>query len=609
MPDTSSVGTLTQDAKQVFQLFRPFFGFDAKNRARTMAMIAVVVGCLTSAIMMVYIQNAFSALNTLILTPGISLGAFGWGVGMCLFPVISYAAVLSLCTFATSWLSDNLSYELSNNLISKWIDNKAFYGIKFIHSKDTKINPGVVLGNDVEEICSKSTKLFNTLTQTFLDFTVSAYQLWRLSSPLALTIFSMTIAIPAYMVIAAMGYAIVYSLIVHLIDKNLRSVDSAVKQKKDSFNTQLHHVEEHAETIAMKMGNIHEKNNILKKLQKLSAIYAKERLICFLLDFSENISSNVSYLFGLALSAPGIIAGKLDPSNAFGVAQYFTGVVKFFTWKKDNTKQITKLTVSLDRFNAFKRLMEQWDSIQAAKKLKINKGSNRFAGKNVTIFTPDDKFILNNSSFTIPKGNATVIQGPSGVGKTTLFRCLADLWPYVEGELILPADKKNDTVKIHYIPQQAYFPGRSRLIDAFNYPNDGKPSRNNKLKIIKLMKQLAFKQETINCLDIKDDWDKRLSGGEKQRVAIVGAIIKNPDIVFIDEGTNGLDPKTKGLAERALKTHLKGKTIVAIDHHANSLFYDYALKMNKAKAKDHATIELEPLKSPRSRPFGAYRTK
>lgn len=616
MSQTETQSSLYQDAKQLYYLFSPYFGFEAKNRWRTAAVAVIFAGCIVSSITMVYIQNAFSALNLLLLTPGMTLGVFGSSLLACTVPIICYATVLSLCALATSWLSDNLSHELGRNLISKWIDTEAFYGIKFIHSKDNQINPGVVLGDDLNEICHSSTTLASTFTQALLDFVVGAYQLWLLSAPMVVTLFSMTIAIPGYMVIGALGYAAAYGLIVHLIDKNLRSIDTKLKQKKDSFNTQLHHVEEHAETIAMKKGNQVEKQDILRKLDKVSLINATKRWVSFLVAFAQTISMNVSYLFGLALSAPGVIAGKLEPNNAFSVAQYFTSVVNFFAWKKNNTVAFSSLTVSLGRFNAFQRLMGQWNKLQVAKKLNKTNRKGYFGVKDLTISTPERKTLLKESTFTIPKGKIILIQGPSGIGKTTLFRCLADLWPYVEGSLILPADNKSGGLRVHYIPQQPYFPCRSTLIDAINYPNEIKLTNQNRIKIIQLMKQLDFSQTVIESLDKKDDWGKTLSGGEKQRIAVISAIIKNPDILFIDEGTNGLDPKNKQLVESALKQHLKGKTIVAIDHHAEldnapvTPFYDYTLTMKKEKDKQsQASIELGPFqtKLPRARSFAASR--
>ncbi|MGE3317668.1 MAG: ATP-binding cassette domain-containing protein [Candidatus Berkiella sp.] len=605
MPNSLTFGSLTKDLKQVYSLFKPYFGLDAKNRWRSMAVIVLLAGCLTASITMVYIQNAGVAFSALILTPGVTFSAFGWALAGCLVPIVCYATIISFCALVTSWLSDNLSYELGSSLIAKWIDKKAFYGIKFIHSKDNKINPAVVLGDDLNEICKSSTTLASSFTQAFLDFTVGAYQLYLLSVPLVFTIFSITMTIPGYMVIGALTYASIYGLVVHLIDSNLTQVETQLKNKKDSFNKQLSHVEEHAETVAMKMGNNREKQRILHKLEKFSFINASKRWINFLLAFVQSISMNVSYMFGLALTAPGVISGQLEPNNAFSVAQYFTAIVNFFSWKKTNTAAFSSLNVSLGRFNAFSRLMVQWDKIQQTKALKIVKSHHYFSIKNLTVRTPEGKTLLKDSNINIPIGKTTVIQGPSGVGKTTLFRCLADLWPYVDGELMLPGDKKNQGVKIYYIPQQPYFPARTTLIDAIAYPNENQPSRIERQKIVLLMKQLGFKQETIKLLNKKDDWDKRLSGGEKQRVAIISAIIKNPDILFMDEGINGLDPKTKSLVEDALKMHLKGKTIVAIDHHANEVdtnpvtpFFDYAMKMKKVKEHDtRATLSIARYKA------------
>lgn len=607
MSNTANAGSLTKDIKQAYQLFRPYVGFDAKNRWRTMAIIVILAGCLTASITMVYIQNAVSALSALMLTPGVTLGAFGWAMGACLFPILCYGTILSVCALATSWLSDNLAYELGSTLIAKWIDQKAFYGIKFIHSKDSKMNPAVVLGDDLTEICKSSTMLGSTFVQAFLDFSVGAYQLYWLSVPLVVNLFSLSITIPGYMMIGALVYAGGYGLIAHFIDKNLTNIDTKLKKKKDSLNKLLHHVDDNGEAIAMKKGNQKEKDNIMHKLQKFSLINASKRTISALLAFAETISMNISYMLGLALSAPGVISGKLDPNNAFSVAQYFTAIVNFFTWKKKNTITFSSLNTSLARFNAFRRVMMQWEKIQTQKQLLTVKNPKCFGTKNLTIKTPDNKFLLKNGTFAIPTGKATVIQGPSGIGKTTLFRSLAGLWPYVQGELVLPVDKKKSEIKIYYIPQQAYFPYRSTLLNAIIYPNDTMPSKALRQKIIRLMKTFDFKQETIDCLDKKDEWGKRLSGGEKQRIAIIGAIIKNPDILFMDEGINGLDPKTTTAVETALKKHLKRKTIVAIDHHADDKksavtpFFDYAMKMNKVVGNDTcATIKIQRFPKHRS---------
>ncbi|MBS0287570.1 MAG: ATP-binding cassette domain-containing protein [Proteobacteria bacterium] len=589
---------LINEIKNIYILFKPYFGLSLSNFNRILSVGLIIFSSAVSALSFVYINEAFAAFNLLILSQNVTLTLMSYAILNCLTPIMVLAGTMTMAWFVTSWLSDNLRDELSKLLISKFMDDGSYYGIKFFNSKRKSINPAIVLGDDLGNVCSSSTTLASSFVQAFLNFCVGIYQLWLMSFPLVINIFSLTFALPGYIVLASLGYSLIYSLTINILDKNLSKIENKLKSKKDKLTGHLHHVVENSEAISLKRGNKNEKDGLLEYLSKLSAIQTSYRNIGSLINFVQNIGMNVSYMFGLILSAPGIISGKFDPSNTFSLAQYFTSVVNFFTWKKNNTTSLISFNVSLDRFNQFNNLMNEWDKIKSSEGLVFRTKQNTLSVKNLTVSTPNEEVIFYNANFNIPVGKATVIQGPSGIGKTTLFRCLAGLWPYVKGEIILPANSKTKETSIYYIPQQPYFPYNKTLLEAIFYPNVTSITAARRRKVIKLMREVGFDENVISNLDKKDEWNKKLSGGQQQRINIIGAIIKSPDVLFMDEGTNGLDVKTKQDCESALKKYLPNTTIVAIDHNSENTsykpFFDYKLKVDKQPftMKKGATVRL-----------------
>ena len=123
------------------------------------------------------------------------------------------------------------------------------------------------------------------------------------------------------------------------------------------------------------------------------------------------------------------------------------------------------------------------------------------------------------------------------------------------------------------------------------------------------MRELGFKKETIHDLEKKaDKWNDQLSQGEQQRAAIMGAIIQEPDVLLMDEGTNGLDLKTKQICGKMIKQKLPHATIISIDHHAGSHqnfqpLYDYQIRMKPLHSHQNTSPADERRATIRVKPF------
>jgi molybdate transport system ATP-binding protein len=171
---------------------------------------------------------------------------------------------------------------------------------------------------------------------------------------------------------------------------------------------------------------------------------------------------------------------------------------------------------------------------------------------------------LLNLDFQITKGEFLGVIGPSGSGKTTLLRILAGLTNFDEGKLMVNGLLWNKNTKIITKPQQrkgafvfqdfALFPNMT-VGENLNFAND---------VIDEKLKEYFIKELKIHV----NKYPKHLSGGEKQRVAIVRALLSKPDFLLLDEPFSALDKKLKNrVAELLAEYHHKQKcTVVLVSH-------------------------------------------
>jgi ATP-binding cassette subfamily B protein len=184
--------------------------------------------------------------------------------------------------------------------------------------------------------------------------------------------------------------------------------------------------------------------------------------------------------------------------------------------------------------------------------------------------------VLDDVSFTVPAGTMTALVGPSGAGKTTITSLVGRLYDAVDGQVIVGGhdvrdvtlDSLHDVVGV--VTQDAHM-FHETIRSNLRYARPG-----------------ATDQEMVDALQAAQIWDLvsslpdgldttvgdrgyRLSGGEKQRLAIARLLLKAPDVVVLDEATAHLDSESEVAVQRALKTALEGRTSLVIAHRLSTV--------------------------------------
>jgi len=217
--------------------------------------------------------------------------------------------------------------------------------------------------------------------------------------------------------------------------------------------------------------------------------------------------------------------------------------------------------------------------------LKINKINKSFEINNQKIK------ILNDLSFNIDYNEIVSIYGASGSGKSTLLNIISGLLHFDSGEIIFNKElicKDFDFVKFRkndlgIVFQEDYLLKEFTVIENIMLPNiiAGNSKDEAKTKAIDLLKN-------FNLLSIKDRYSNTLSGGEKQRVSILRAIINNPKLILADEPTGSIDESNKekifSLFQNIIEEYNSSILIVTHDNNVSKIS-NKILNLSKGKIK------------------------
>ncbi len=212
--------------------------------------------------------------------------------------------------------------------------------------------------------------------------------------------------------------------------------------------------------------------------------------------------------------------------------------------------------------------------------------------KNLT-FKYDKEKVLDNINLDFEENSLTAIVGESGSGKkSTIVKLIMRMWEYSEGDILLGDTSIQDIPfemlmdKISYVSQDIFLFNMSIKENI----RIGKPDAGDE-EVIRAAKMASCHDFIMNLPDGYDTLfsskGTHLSLGEKQRIAIARAIIKNSPIILLDEATSSIDPENEYEVQKALKELIKGKTVIVIAHKLSTIVEaDKIVVLNKGKVEN-----------------------
>ena len=469
-------------------------------------------------------------------------------------------AILNVCIgmfdiFVDSSLHIRWRTWLTHSLYERWLGNGTHYRIPF--TDEPADNPDQRIQADVNAFIQQTATLSIRLLSQAAQLVSFIVILWTLSRDFVLPFTDAVV--PGFLVWLVIAYAVVGTWLTHVIGKPLIKLDFRQEQVEADFRFSLARSRIYSEQIALLRGERAESSRLATLFHAIidnyvGIIFRRIKLIAFTFSYRQT-----SAIFPLVIAAPSFFAKKISLGALQQTSDAFSNVNNSLNFFINSYITLAAYKANTIRIGSFRSAMTKAEALTAVGYglAQGNDTKDDVTARGLALALPDGREILTADSFVLPKGMATLVAGPSGSGKSTLFRAIAGIWPFGRGRVDVPAGQS-----ALVLPQRPYLPLGS-LRGAVVYPSTVDQFSDADIRDALVAAQLP---QLADKLDVVDAWDRILSGGEQQRLAIARAILAKPDWLFLDESTAALDEPAEAAIYRMLRERLPGTTIVSIGH-------------------------------------------
>ncbi|HTD03879.1 ABC transporter ATP-binding protein/permease [Undibacterium sp.] len=568
---TQSVPTL----KAAWRLIEPFWIHGPKWKAYGLLALVIagtVMGTMTNARMIQWAGKSMDALTHYEAASYWQLYVqWAWLLlALLVFHVVSTFANRALHIEWRTWLTDRF--------LQRWLARETFYRIE---REQTVDNPDQRITEDIDQLITHSFNLSVGLFSTVLRLGTFASLLWVASGPLAFTLLGTRWTVPGYMVWIAVIYAAVMTGLTHLVGHRLMRVNFNKQRVEADFRFTMVGVREHAEQIAL----YHGAQTEIRRMQ--AGFMAVRRNFWQVLRVSlpyEAFQMGMGLILSLVpavLVAPRYFSREITYGGMTQVTLAFVSVYSSLSWFVSYYETLQLFRVVVKRLYGLERACEVVTPVRDGVDYAATPQGNLIV-TDLVLRTPHGAALNRPVDLVVAPGQRWLVKGESGVGKSTLMRGLAGIWPYGKGQIRMPAE-----AGILFLSQKNYLPPGT-LKAALCYPAE----------------ESAYSDEACQhalvdaCLPVyvarlheTDRWSQRMSPGEQQRLAIGRALLQRPDFLFLDESTSALDPATERVVYQTLLRVLPACAIVHVSHRPSlDEFHDRVLQVQPAESGERMQL-------------------
>ena len=469
-----------------------------------------------------------------------------------------YTVLLVYQNYLNYWLQIRWRRWMTQTYLRQWLNSATHYRMQLLG--DAADNPDQRIADDlqmfVQQTLSIGTGILNSVVTLFSFIVI----LWTLSEDAPLHLFGSSFQIPGYLVWAALIYAVVGTVLTHRIGWPLIPLNFQQQQFEADFRFNLVRTRENSEQIAALRGEAAERERHSDRFARVVAnwialIKRQKRLNFFTQSYSQ-----ASVIFPYLMVSPVYFSGAMQLGGLMQTASAFNSVQTALSYFVTAYQSIAQYRAVVTRLTGFE------DAIVAGRDVALTPpmvevlprdNSNVISIDQLSVRLPNRQPLVNAEHMVLSPGERALVTGPSGAGKSTLFRAIAGIWPFGSGRILVPED-----ANVMLLPQRPYFPVAS-LAAAVSYP--ARLGTFDDARLANALKAVGL-AEWADRLDEDAHWNRMLSLGEQQRLAIARVLLQEPDFLFLDEATASLDEAAEASLYRLLQERLKGTTIVSIGH-------------------------------------------
>jgi len=328
------------------------------------------------------------------------------------------------------------------------------------------------------------------------------------------------------------------------------------------------------ETVKYFNNELHETRRFDKSMAKYSRASIQAQISLSVLNTGQAVIMAIGLGIVMALSAQGIANGRFTVGTLVAANAILIQLYQPLNLLGTVYREITQALVDMD---AMFRLLNQPQEVKDkpdAKPLVISGGEIKF--DNVVFSYDPERIVLKGVSFTVPAGKTVAVVGPSGAGKSTLSRILYRFYDIRSGAVTIDGQDIRDVTQaslranIGIVPQDTVlFNDTIRYNIAYGRIGANESEIKDAARHARIDPFIA--ELPLGYESMVGERGLKLSGGEKQRVAIARTILKNPPILLLDEATSALDTGTEREIQSALAEISKDRTTLVIAHRLSTV--------------------------------------
>lgn len=439
---------------------------------------------------------------------------------------------------------------MTAHFLKGWLQERRYYKLQL--QGNGSDNPDQRIAEDVGHFISQSLHIGLSFFQQIVTLGSFLGILWSLSGILYIPFGGYIFSIPGYMCWAALAFAFVGTFFSYFFGKSLVKLNYENEKREANFRYSLVRFRENSESVAFYQGETKEKKIFSTRFgHVVDNFYSIIRRMLVVNSWT-SFYEQAEHLFPFLLVVPRYFAKELTLGAFMQTLSACRQVSHSLSFFITNFPSLANWRATTDRLLEFKMNLDLMPP--SAFSYEHHEGKNiELACEKITL--PEGILLQENLYLTFKEGEDTLITGPTGIGKSTLARVAAGLWPYGKGEVRVPA------APMLFLPQKPYMP-LGTLEEALCYP----ASPGTQEEALQIVLEKVGLGDLFSRLQEVNDWARVLSLGEQQRLAIARALLAKPRWLFMDEATSSMNEQAEEHLYKLLKQELPETTFVSIGH-------------------------------------------